>query len=200
MILIAIYIVKAQKGYCDNNDPLACNSHGTCVDNLCYCDDEYATEDEDDPCDYKRKSQLVAFLLDFFINGGGQIYLGYLNWGIPRLILLFWPIITIIIILPAIIIALLHKLGFLICCGCGSTCCSAALDEDVAPLALCALPFWGCGCCLFIHAFPWWIIIICTLITWIINGIILFVWWLVWIILIGTNSINDANGIAMNSW
>jgi hypothetical protein len=57
----------------------ACSNHGECLpDNTCVCEDEYASFecDNDTECCYKRKSQLIAFLLSLFLGiiGLGRWY------------------------------------------------------------------------------------------------------------------------------
>lgn len=129
---ISVPTRQADEDFTCSND-YDCDNHGVCdlTTQTCNCDDEYA----DDDCTYKRKKQLIAFLFDFFINGVGQLYLGYTAWGVCRLV------ITSII---------------LIC--------------------------------------PWCLPI--TIPLFIVGQI----WWLTWIILIGTDKINDANGYSMLEW
>ena len=56
-----------------------CGKYGSCIDELCVCDDKHTTLDFDGqlPCEYKRKNQLAAFILHviFGVVGGGHFYL-----------------------------------------------------------------------------------------------------------------------------
>jgi len=61
--------------------PDDCSNHGSCnlLGTECICDSDYTTFDSiDKQCDYKRKSQLTAFLLSFFFGvfGAGRWYIG----------------------------------------------------------------------------------------------------------------------------
>jgi hypothetical protein len=65
-----------------------CNNNGQCVNATCVCDVKYA----DTNCQHKRKSQLTAFLVEFFVGGmtgASRFYLGYIGEGVGK-ILLFW--------------------------------------------------------------------------------------------------------------
>lgn len=71
---------------CDKN-------HGTCSSNegesFCSCLDDYATFplDNKTQCNYLRKRQLVAFLLEFFVTyGAGHFYAENYKYAIPKLI------------------------------------------------------------------------------------------------------------------
>jgi len=72
-----------------------CDYHGTCkVDGTgCMCDSEYATHNSDIiQCNYKRKSTLLVFLLQFFLGiptGVGYFILGLNGLGAGQLVL-FW--------------------------------------------------------------------------------------------------------------
>jgi len=80
--------------------------HGKCLANkTCSCSDDYGGPQ----CDHKRKSQLTAFLLGFFLSGvgAGRLYLGLILSGVFQLVLGF-------------------STGVLPICGaCGSACCDS---------------------------------------------------------------------------
>ena len=76
------------------------SSNSTCfIDNVnqanktCICSDQYATFPHDSllQCNYQRKSQLTAFLLEFFITfGAGHFYVEFYQFAIPKFC--FWLI------------------------------------------------------------------------------------------------------------
>ena len=77
-----------------------CDGNGLCINEFiepniskCKCDDDYTTYDCDIniECCYKRKNQLTAFLLQFFLGwvSGGTWYLGRIDWGISMVVLFF---------------------------------------------------------------------------------------------------------------
>ena len=59
---------------------------GVCENNTCACSSSYTGSF----CEYKRKSKLTAFLLDFFLGscGAGQFYLGRTGIAVGILVLL----------------------------------------------------------------------------------------------------------------
>jgi hypothetical protein len=77
-----------------SSTPFQCNSTSFCSNNgecsndktSCKCDAFYTTFPIDNAyqCNYDQKSRLTAFLLQFFISGSGQMYLGNLSHGIPQ--------------------------------------------------------------------------------------------------------------------
>ena len=75
--------------------PADCNYHGHCIDGVCVCNSDWATfeaTDESGMCNYERKSQLVAFLLQLFlgkISGAGYWYVGQVGLALAET-LLFW--------------------------------------------------------------------------------------------------------------
>jgi hypothetical protein len=85
-----------------------CNYHGLCQDATgnCICFSGYYTQRTNNPCAYEQKSQLTAFLLQFFLGA-------LLHWsrssGQGRICLLFVPV------------------AFICCLGgcCNDDCCSA---------------------------------------------------------------------------
>jgi hypothetical protein len=68
---------------------LECDGHGKCLNITgtpqCYCDEKYAGE----TCSHKRKEQLTAFLLEFFLGtwGASKFYLGYIAQGVGKILL-----------------------------------------------------------------------------------------------------------------
>jgi hypothetical protein len=48
-----------------------CGDNGYCRDGWCKCNDDYITRGDDEICNYKLRSQLVAFLLSLFVGGLG---------------------------------------------------------------------------------------------------------------------------------
>ena len=77
---------------CFDNEDCGDQDQGTCnnITQTCECTDEYASED----CDYKRKSQKLAFILEllcgfFQVKGVGYLYLGHIALGIILMILNF---------------------------------------------------------------------------------------------------------------
>eukprot|EP01084_Bolivina_argentea_P163590 284561_1 len=77
------------------SDPIIdCNGHGLCLTtNECLCNDGYITYNSVDgtECNYKQQSQLVAFLLSFFIGtaGVGRFYVGDNALGAIKLCIVF---------------------------------------------------------------------------------------------------------------
>jgi len=77
-----------------SSTPFQCNSTSFCSNNgecsndktSCKCDAFYTTFPTDNAyqCNYEQKSRLAAFLLQLFICGSGQMYLGNLSHGIPQ--------------------------------------------------------------------------------------------------------------------
>ena len=68
-------------------------NQGTCQeinnDYLCICDEHYATYpfNNDIVCNYERKKQLNAFLLEFFVTyGAGHFYTENYKYAIPKLL------------------------------------------------------------------------------------------------------------------
>jgi hypothetical protein len=72
-----------------------CSYNGICTnEKTCKCNDGYVTYPSNHVtgCNYKQKSTLVAFLLQFFlgfISGAGYFYLGQTELGLGQLFL-FW--------------------------------------------------------------------------------------------------------------
>lgn len=110
---------------------------GTCIDDsTCQCLESYAnyfpdsTDKPDFYCSYEKKSQLVAFLLEFLLsNGFGHFYSGRILFGIFKMLVLIGPIV----------------LGILMfCCNIGkgsdgSTCCNLILMIGMCLLGCTAL-------------------------------------------------------------
>jgi len=76
------------------------NLNSTClVDNInkenktCICSDQFATFPQNSliQCNYQRKSQMTAFLLEFFITfGAGHFYVEFYQFAVPKMF--FWII------------------------------------------------------------------------------------------------------------
>lgn len=83
---------------------VTCSAHGTCYKDGsgCVCDDDYATFECDAgvECCYKRKNQLAAFLLSFFLGylGVGRFYVGQVGVPIAKLLLNLFPCIILCIL------------------------------------------------------------------------------------------------------
>jgi TM2 domain-containing membrane protein YozV len=96
---------------------IACTStncplpYGTCQENnsSCRCMPEYANftpEGVKDAnyCNYPRKKQLVAFLLEFFFTFGiGHFYAGRVGFGVAKLIVLLLPVIGYILMCASVV-------------------------------------------------------------------------------------------------
>lgn len=128
-----------------------CSYHGRCNDEKteCICDKGYITFKSSDgkQCNYKQKSTLVAFLLEFFLGaeaGAGYLYLGQNGLGVGQLIL-FW-----LGIIPVC---------FIMCCG---LLASDRRNGDTCAMILAAL-----GCLymlgLGIGIIAWWIYALVTI-------------------------------------
>jgi hypothetical protein len=82
-----------------SSTPFQCNSTSFCSNNgectndktSCKCNAFYTTFPTDSAyqCNYEQKSRLTAFLLQFFICGSGQMYLGNLSHGIPQFLFIY---------------------------------------------------------------------------------------------------------------
>jgi hypothetical protein len=82
-----------------------CNSEqGECIgksNSLCFCFDQYDTfpqEGSNVMCNYEKKKQLIAFLLELAGFGIGHFYTGNLGIGIPKLIMYMLACIAIIVL------------------------------------------------------------------------------------------------------
>lgn len=77
-----------------------CDYNGKCIaDGTCKCDNGYITWPANNPvgCNYKQKSQLVAFLLSLFLgsfSGAGEWYLNNTMMGLVQ-VLLCWTCIPV---------------------------------------------------------------------------------------------------------
>lgn len=80
---------------CDETKTDVCPAvYGSCRSStLCICKDYYANVPElqtDGNCSYRMKKQLVAFLLEFFLNlGAGHFYRGVWYYGLIKLLIAF---------------------------------------------------------------------------------------------------------------
>lgn len=74
-----------------------CGDYGRCHNNKCKCDSGYYTQNSNNPCGYKQKKQLTAFLLQFFIGylGAGHFYVGEIGLGVGEILLCIVPAIFI---------------------------------------------------------------------------------------------------------
>jgi hypothetical protein len=87
------------------DDYIDCSGNGRCsstnTDSVCICDSGYATKYNSRPlpepqCTYKRKKQLIAFLLHFFIGsftGAGEFYIHNVGFGFGQSFL-FWGVVV----------------------------------------------------------------------------------------------------------
>ena len=88
-----------------SSTPFQCNSTSFCSDKgecssdktSCKCDTFYTTFPIDNAyqCNYEQKTRLTAFLLQFFICGSGQMYLGNLSHGVPQFLFTYFAIVFI---------------------------------------------------------------------------------------------------------
>lgn len=81
----------------------ACSYRGVCgTNNTCFCNNDYITypPNSEYGCNYKQKSGLTAFLLQFFLGGLGvaEFYLGNNDLGAGQLCLLVGGIIFSLIV------------------------------------------------------------------------------------------------------
>lgn len=125
---------------CESNED--CNFHGQCTSDRteCVCDDEYATfpVDSEHLCNYKRKSKLAAFLLQFFLgNGVGHFYVGRISEGMA----FFWTV----------------GYGFIVS-GCFLGCCIYCICSGIFDSEKSATFVVSClGVCFILIAFAIWI-------------------------------------------
>ena len=126
-----------------------CNANGKFYNNTCYCDSGYIGT----TCDYKQKSQTVAFCLEFFLGafGAGYFYMGLNTLGIAQLLVLLSPVILI---------------------ACVGACCNKRFDCEHT----------GYDCLEIVWKLAW------------------SIFWLVSVILIGMNKLNDGNDKALEAW
>lgn len=81
-----------------------CNYHGMCLSNgYCKCDTGYITWPSDNKvgCTYVQKSQLVTFLLSFFlgkISGAGEWYAGNTDMALAQLLLFALGVVTVCVL------------------------------------------------------------------------------------------------------
>jgi hypothetical protein len=86
----------------DDYDPAICNGHGGCYNytssngdsgQVCICYYKYAGRQ----CDYKRKSQLLVFLMSVFLGylGTDRFLLGLIGLGLLKLLVTFLILITV---------------------------------------------------------------------------------------------------------
>ena len=94
LLLIIIQITKSKKELeyeiCGNTK--CAKNFGKCElvnsEYLCICDSKYTTypEKNEIKCNYERKRQLKAFLLEFFLTyGAGHFYTHNYKYAIPKL-------------------------------------------------------------------------------------------------------------------
>jgi len=122
----------ANKIMCDSQ--INCLSPNICLDSqTCKCANGYANKLDSNLnpnapyCNYERKKQITAFLLQFFVfAGAGQFYIGNLQYAIPQLIITLVPC-----LLSCIICCYMQKspdgsrncfAGFVITISCLFTC------------------------------------------------------------------------------
>lgn len=80
------------------NPMFDCNGQGYCLGSNCVCNDYWATEPNNtigQQCTYKRKQQLIAFLLQLFFGyvGAASFYIGNVSYGLGQMSLsVFCPL------------------------------------------------------------------------------------------------------------
>jgi hypothetical protein len=89
--------------------PVSCSYHGDCASDKksCRCDSGWWTEPQTNPvqCNYEQKSQLTAFLLEFFLGweaGAGNYYVGDTKSGNMQ-VCLFWAALGAALVLPCLL-------------------------------------------------------------------------------------------------
>lgn len=104
-----------------------CDNKGVCWSNgNCKCDEGYITWPSDNTvgCNYKQKSQLISFLLSFFlgeVSGAGEWYLGNTDMALAQL--------------------LVFVVGIVFVCLVSCACACASQDGDAG---VCAGGCFGC--------------------------------------------------------
>ena len=90
---ITISLSEEDVDYIQCGNLKCAKNQGTCQeinnDYLCICDEHYATYpfNNDIVCNYERKKQLNAFLLEFFVTyGAGHFYTENYKYAIPKLL------------------------------------------------------------------------------------------------------------------
>lgn len=91
---ILFYIVLSSIIYYScSNDICSGNGHYDYRTEKCICDHGYVTYNSENQCNYKQKSQIIAFILHIFlfVVGAGEWYLGNILLGfIPIFITMIW--------------------------------------------------------------------------------------------------------------
>jgi hypothetical protein len=160
------------------NPTLACSGNGQCVNDTrtgepsCQCSSSYAGT----TCAYQRKSQLAAFLLQFFLGyfGVGYFYLGFSALGAGELVL---------------------SLGF-----CVIVCIAVCAGGGVMAGAAACFKGGSGGCCRIVAL--GFLVVGCILFVIVALGVFIgpFVWWLIVTIQIGIGSLGDSNGVGLAPW
>jgi len=164
-----------------------CSNNGVCTSSQqCKCNKGYITfpSDHYPYCNYKQKSQLIAFLLEFFLGlegGAGEFYIENKSFGITQLILFVTLIVISILLCVFGLCTMCHKQNNF--SNISSTNSQANISnhnkQKEANLALGGC----CGACYVILA----IIAILAL-------------WIYCVITIGLNAQLDGNGASLESW
>jgi len=130
-----------------------CSTNGLCIRNgnnssegYCLCTSGYITlvtnDTNNQGCNYKQRSQLVAFLLHFFLGtlGAGEFYLGNMGIASGQLVLLLGPIL-------------------ISCCLCCLYGMSTIVERDTNTTAGIVGIFSSCiACTISIAVFAWWLV------------------------------------------
>lgn len=101
IIIILLLLQKStnslQQKQC--NSTTDCNTNQLCVSEKCTCQSEYSSlTSNSSACNYKKKSQKTAFLLELFVGfGGGHVYSERFVNGFCKIVIL--PVILLIILL-----------------------------------------------------------------------------------------------------
>ena len=84
--------------------PTDCGGFGHCLNNTCYCPQANTGL----TCDYGRKSETTAFLLDFFLGftGAGQFYLGRKSIALGILLTMLFGMIVVPV--PIVCVGMCH--------------------------------------------------------------------------------------------
>ena len=123
----AVIFAETQSFNCTPGPESAeCDYSGTCTTDgsSCICDSGHITFESDGSvqCNYKQKSSLAAFLLQFFLGvegGAGYFYLGKTVLGVGQLLLFWLGLIPVCLIMCGVMgSSASGSDGVAACCGC----------------------------------------------------------------------------------
>lgn len=88
VIIFVLSISNVDAAYC--NTSAECSYNGLCAVDRCRCFNGYVKHDSELGCNYRQKSRLTAFMLEFLFGGlgAGWFYLNRLEFAIPALVML----------------------------------------------------------------------------------------------------------------